>query len=57
MAYEGLISIYQEAVEEYLLYKNTPPKDCPNDGTTLMENENGVLTCRWDGWQYLGYNH
>lgn len=57
MGYGDIIAIYHQAAEEAAQDRDTPPDECPNDGTTLMEDENGVLTCKWDGWQYLGYNY
>ncbi len=57
MSYGDIIAIYQEVIQNAEQDRATPPDECPNDGTTLMEDENGVLTCKWDGWQYLGYNY
>lgn len=51
MGYESLIAIYKQQAEEAgRVYEE--PTQCPNDGTTLIKNSEGVLHCRFDGWTW-----
>lgn len=50
MSYEALLAIYTEAAERAAEHRSAEPTQCPNDGTVLTKNNEGVLHCRFDGW-------
>lgn len=52
--YGSIRAIYAEAKQNWDIWLQTPRRDCPIDGTTLMEDHEGILTCRFDGYQYKG---
>lgn len=52
--YGSIRAIKAESIQIYDQWLQTPRRDCPIDGTTLMEDPEGVLTCRFDGYQYHG---
>lgn len=52
MSWEQLLDIYREAAQLAEQDANTPPSDCPNDGTTLVSNSDGVLGCTFCGWRF-----
>lgn len=54
--YENLLAIYSEAQDLALKQAFEKPFECPNDGTTLIEKEDGTLFCRFDGWVWSGTN-
>lgn len=56
MAYEDLLSIYRENLNDSARYEYEEPTECPNDGTTLVKREDGILFCRFDGWSWNGFS-
>lgn len=57
MSWDELLSIYREAADEKRATDSTPPADCPNDGEPLQQGPNGVLHCRYDGFQWPRDRH
>lgn len=52
-SWRELSAIRQQAAEEAKDDRQRRPIDCPNDGEPL-EDVNGVLHCRYDGWIWRG---
>lgn len=52
MAWETLLSIYEEAVQYARDERDHPPAACPTDGEPLQEGPRGVLFCKFDGYQW-----
>jgi hypothetical protein len=53
MAWEALISIYEEAAQYMKDEKIQPPQACPFDGEPLVSTPDGKgLFCRFDGYLY-----
>lgn len=52
MSYEALLAIYKQAAQEYQEHLHQEPTQCPNDGTVLIKNSDGVLHCSFDGWTW-----
>jgi hypothetical protein len=47
-----LKDIAVEAAAMREAFNRRPPQACPNDGEPLEQGRNGILHCRFDGWQY-----
>lgn len=52
MAWEQLLSVYAEAEAYMRDEQKTPPTACPYDGEPLSTGRDGVLHCRFDGYEY-----
>jgi hypothetical protein len=53
VGWQQLADIYREAAATYAAEQNERPTACPNDGEPLIEDLDGVLRCRFDGWSEL----
>jgi hypothetical protein len=49
---EDLLETYREAAEIVREEQSTPPQACPHDGTPLESGSDGVLHCRFDGYEW-----
>lgn len=54
MAWDTLLSIYQDATARLLDERARRPEACPNDGEPLRTGPDGVLWCPYDGWRDEG---
>lgn len=52
MAWEELLTIVADTVDQIIEWRTTPPQACPKDGEPLLEGAGGVRYCRFDGWQW-----
>lgn len=52
MSWDQFLGILREAKDIAEREASRPPVACPNDGEPLLDVGNGVLFCRFDGWQY-----
>ncbi|MFD9398345.1 hypothetical protein ACFWA4_05930 [Streptomyces sp. NPDC060011] len=52
MGWEQLLSILDENTDYARSERETPPTACPHDGEPLEEGGQGVLACRFDGYQW-----
>lgn len=49
---DELLSIYEEAVAYARDERDRAPEACPNDGEPLQQGAQGVLFCKFDGYQW-----
>lgn len=54
MSWEQIGSIFEQAVAEREDQDSTAPLACPNDGEPLIEDLEGNLRCKFDGWVWDG---
>jgi hypothetical protein len=54
VSWEQLQSIRETAMASAEANANRTPTNCPNDGTFLDRNRDGVLHCPYDGWMWNG---
>lgn len=54
MSWWQLKAIADEAKQERERFRNEPPSACPRCGEPLLNNAQGVLHCKFDGFTYQG---
>ncbi len=52
MSWYQLLDIMKEAAQEREFWLSQPPQACPHDGEPLTTGPDGLLFCRFDGYQW-----